>query len=235
MRHAHFLVVAANPQLHDTTSSMPPATQIQRRLDEQQGHSSGSPRSPASGSWPAGPGQDTCERGSSGESGMPAAWDEQDVLPAPGQRRYAQQAAQQAQQEGSAPSSPASSCSGDAESVGGLQNAEVPSSGGSGVVLAVSNPLFGSSRPGTAEGLQSMQDALLPPKRSLRRQGSSQDESSSPRLDMHQRRQNLQASLGSLGSGFGGEPSSCHYEQYASACSLLVHHCMALHDCALLS
>ncbi|KAI7837045.1 hypothetical protein COHA_009122 [Chlorella ohadii] len=176
--------------------------QIQRRLDEQQGHSSRSPHSPVNGTWPAGPGQDTCERGSSGESGMPAAWDEQDVLPAPGQRQYVQ-AAQAAQQEVSAPSSPASSCSGDAESVGGLQNAEEPSSGGSGVVLAVSNPLFGSSRPGTAEGLQSMQDALLPPKRSLRRQGSAQDESVSPRLDRQPRRQNLQASLGSLGSGFG--------------------------------
>ena len=146
---------------------------------------------------------------------MPAAWDEQEALPAPGQRRYAQHAAQQDQQDVSAPSSPTSSCNGDEELAGGCQVAQVPSSGSSGVVLAVCNPLFGSSRPGTAEGLHSMQDALLPPKRSLRRQRSSQDESSSPCLPGQQqlRQQHsvgkggslLQASLGSLGSGFGGE------------------------------
>ena len=236
--HAHSLPsLLIHSYMTLTCSHMPSSTQIQRRLDEQQGHSSRSPHSPVNGTWPAGPGQDTCERGSSGESGMPAAWDEQDVLPAPGQRQYVQ-AVQAAQQEVSAPSSPASSCSGDAESVGGLQNAEEPSSGGSGVVLAVSNPLFGSSRRGTAEGLQSMQDALLPPKRSLRRQGSAQDESVSPRLDRQPRRQNLQASLGSLGSGFGGEPSSCHDEQYASAVTCLCTNLMAVcavHDCSVRS
>ncbi|PRW60522.1 Zinc finger CONSTANS-LIKE 5 isoform A [Chlorella sorokiniana] len=131
--------------------------QIQRRLDEHEGRSPGSPHSPASGAW-----------------------------------------------------GPAEA----AESVGGFQDAEGPGSGSSGVVLAVSNPLFGSSRPGTAEGLQSMQDALLPPKRSLRRQRSSQDESSSPRLDgqrqqpQQQQQQKqpaglMRTSFSSLGSGFG--------------------------------
>lgn len=187
-------------------------TQIQQRLDEHEGRFPGSPHSPAAGSgWPATE-VDTCERGSSGESGMPAAWDEQEALPAPGQRQYPQHVAPKGQQGAAAPGSPASSSDGDADSVGGYREAEGPGSSGSGVVLAVSNPLFGSSRPGTAEGLQSMQDALLPPKRSLRRHRSSQDESGSPRLDRQQQQQTsagaasglLRGSLGSLGSGFGG-------------------------------
>lgn len=209
------------PMVPTLLSSCSFRAQIQRRLDgQQEGHSAHSPRSPASAASPAVAGLDTCERGSSGESGMPAAWDEQEALPAPGQRRYAQLAAQEAQQAASACSSPASSC-GDGDSAGGYQDAHALGSGSSGVVMAVSNPLFGSSRPGTAEGLQNMQEALLPPKRSLRRQRSSQGESGSPRLERHEHRQQqqqqsagmggslLQASLGSLGSGFGGEELAC--------------------------
>lgn len=86
---------------------------------------------------------------------------------------------------------------------------------GGGLMVAVVNPLFGSSRPGTAQGMQAMH-GMLPPKRSLapgRRRTSSQAEPASssamqhslPRHSPHLSSGRMH-SLGSMGSGFSGKP-----------------------------
>lgn len=160
-----------------------------------------------------------CDRRSSGDS-MPAAWDQQEPLPAPGQPRYQQH---HPHQRSSPPAGAAGSpaVSSDAGYPPAAEEEEEEGAGG-GVVLAVSNPLYGSSRPGTAQGLQSLQDAL-PPKRSLRRSSQSESESGPPAqawdlrasssslaaaaAERRRRRQPeavVLRSLGSLGSGFGG-------------------------------
>ncbi len=83
--------------------------------------------------------------------------------------------------------------------------------------MAVSNPLYGSSRPGTAEGVPATQGmpTALPPKVCLvkgRLRSSSESEAGSG--GRPQRRQRAASpeisvgplpSLGSLGSGFSGE------------------------------
>ena len=195
-------------------ASLTALSQIQRRMEEQEGHS---PQDRAAASSPAaadssGQGRTPASRGSSGS--LPAAWDAQDALPVPGQRshyqqqplhqRYCHEASEDAevehavrgqsqqQQQGSRLplDSPASSSGSELGSPGGSGSRQRGLSGsrdGGQVVLAVSNPLFGSSRPSTAQGqregegeaesssLRAAQPmhGMLPPKRSLRRRRSS--------------------------------------------------------------
>ena len=129
---------------------------------------------------------------------MPAAWDAQEALPAPGQRRRYQPVHQQQQQHhqqsplsagslgsshsgGAAAGGRYGSCGsspGVASPQGKRQRQhELGSSGtvSGGQLLALANPLFGTSRPGTAQGTQPMQ-GMLPPKRSLRRPQPSHSE-----------------------------------------------------------
>ena len=166
------------------------APQIQRREAEQAAHS---PRSASPAPPPAAAAADAFDRLSSGES-MPAAWDWQDPLPPPGRGRYHQHAAQPRA------GSPARSVHWEPGAAGeeeGQEQAQPRGSGG-GVVLAVANPLFGrgGSRPSTAQGMQSL-GVALPPKRSLRRERSSEGETGSPAS----RVAGLRASSASLAEG----------------------------------
>ncbi|KAL4437400.1 hypothetical protein ABPG75_004539 [Micractinium tetrahymenae] len=206
--------------------------EIQKRLDEQQGPSPAAAPAPASSGSAA-------RAGSLGSSeGMPAAWDAQEELPevqhryAPHRRPWghyedavaaagADQAAALLSRQSVVEHSPAAD----------QQQQQQGSVGAAGFVVAVSNPLFGTSRPGTAESMHTVHSVpcALPPKRCLvvgRRRTSSESEAcgtgrgGSPRQQRPQQRQRRRSpelstgslpSLGSLGSGF----SALHQESEA--------------------
>lgn len=292
----HGLFLASQCPQHRPAPLHPPLEQIQKRIREQEERSPG-----GSGASPgAAAGAVTFDHGSSAES-LPAAWDEQEPLPAPGQQHHhhhrqlqqlqqdlphhhhhhqqqqwysaAREESEEAEQEKvgerrqqrrwrrnqlalSSPSTSDDSRLGSPSSSRGSRQWPERSGSGSDIVMAVSNPLFGSSRPSTAQGsrpasAQGVHDMvapqaalgrnMLPPKRSLRRQSSSQGESGGPQQQQQQqqrqwdprassrslasaaaaaaqkRRQRqhspqlssgLLQSLGSLGSGWGGEEGS---------------------------
>jgi hypothetical protein len=189
---------------------------------------------------------------------MPAAWDAQDSpLPPPEQHRYPAQQAQRRHwgQPAERPSTAApgqrrsevrlpvdaldSSDSDGDDQLGAAaaheqeEAAAAPSGSSGGIMLAVSNPLFGSSRPGTAQGVHSMH-GMLPPKRSLGRQRStsleeaSADAGAQARQPLHrQQRSSPQLSAGplqsmqSMGSGFSGEAVGQPVEGALAACLAL--------------